>query len=147
MVQACVSTLISSRHHRILQRDNVNFVQQHHQVATEQDISRRSSAGTPNCVQYILAPHLDLGGVELPLLVVAWRMQSVPLYTHSRHDTQVSIPHLDLGGVELPLLVVVQRVHVDTAGDEDIAAHLCDRLQRALDAVEDLLHHAWAQLH
>lgn len=54
--------------------------------------------------------------------------------------------HLEGGGVELPLLGDVQGGHGNTPGDEAVARGDGNGLERALDAVKDVVQDTGAQL-
>ena len=73
--------------------------------------------------------------------------EAVLLHVAEHEAAGHQVAHLDVEGLEVPLLGVVQRLHVDTAGQEGRAAGVRDGLQGTLDAVEDVVHDAGAQLH
>lgn len=62
--------------------------------------------------------------------------------THSRLRCTGSRAHLEVGRRELPRLDDIEGGHIDTAGNEAVAGRVCDRLQRPLDAIKDVLHDA-----
>lgn len=57
------------------------------------------------------------------------------------------VDHLDFPWVELPLDFAVQGWHVNSPGDEAVAAAQSNGLQGPLDAVEDGGQQAGSQLH